>query len=52
MGWEPHYDEDGNHHNHNPNKRTNGYKCSNGHEWQTVSKQRCPNAECDYGEDE
>ena len=28
------------------------HKCSNGHEWQTVSKQRCPNAECDYGEDE
>lgn len=40
------YDEEGNHHRHNPNTYTTCYSCSNGHNWTVKSKQRC--AFCDY----
>lgn len=33
MSIQSFYDEDGEYHCHNPNCRTTGYSCSNGHTW-------------------
>lgn len=35
------YDEDGEHHYHDPNTETANYRCSEGHEWQESSKGSC-----------
>ena len=50
MGWTPYYDEDGQYHNHDPNWRTTGFRCSEGHTWQTSSLKPCPN--CLYGRED
>lgn len=47
MGWTPYYDEDGQYHSHNPNWHTTGFRCSEGHTWQTSSQKPCPS--CLYG---
>lgn len=48
-GWSPFYDEDGAYHQHNPNKTTAVYSCSNGHEFSRVAPHPCPNPKCDFG---
>lgn len=40
------WDEDGKKHGHNPNLLTETFRCSNGHEWQSVGFGRCAN--CDW----
>lgn len=47
LGHAPHYDEEGEYHNHDPNTRTAMYSCSEGHTWQRRYKRECPS--CDYG---
>lgn len=46
LGHSPFYDEDGKYHNHDPNRSTTQYHCSNGHAWQDVSYTECW---CGYG---
>lgn len=46
-GGGPYWDEEGVYHNHDPNTRTIGFHCSNGHTWVTKSKPSCPAG--DYG---
>ena len=41
MGWSPYYDEEGNYHSHDPNRRTQGYECSNGHFWAEQKYNTC-----------
>ena len=41
MWCPPFYDEDGQHHNHDSNTTTQGYRCSNGHEWVKKSSGSC-----------
>lgn len=41
------FDEEGVMHNHNPNKITSTYQCSNGHRWTEDGYENCKN--CDYG---
>lgn len=49
LGWETYYDEDGYFHIHDPNWKTTGYTCSNGHRWAMRSKKECPNSKiCGY----
>ncbi len=52
MGSAPYYDEEGEYHDHDPNRRTAHFACSGGHEWVECSKQACPNPKCDYGKSE
>lgn len=47
LGWSPYFDEEGNLHVHDPNKKADGYRCSNGHYWAESYLKKCPN--CDYG---
>jgi hypothetical protein len=42
MGWLPYTDETGAHHAHNPNKHTDGFRCSNGHSWTRERYVGCP----------
>lgn len=35
------YDEEGNHHFHNPNWTTTNYSCSNGHHWVNQTRSKC-----------
>lgn len=50
LGWKgPHWDEEGKQHSHDPNRVTEGFKCSRGHQYSVVRKVRCPNPDCDYG---
>ena len=51
MGYTPYYDEDGVYHNHDGNRKTNHYSCSNGHQWVEVGKNACPAKGCDFGGD-
>ncbi len=37
----PYYDEDGKHHLHDMNTTCSNYHCSNGHNFQVVSKNEC-----------
>ncbi len=47
--WSPaFYDEDGKYHDHDPNKKTAEYACSNGHKWVETSRGKCPS--CDWPE--
>ncbi len=41
MGFSSYYDEDGKRHSHDPNTRTMGYSCSNGHRWTERSSGSC-----------
>lgn len=47
MSWQPYHDEDGTYHNHDPNRGTYHYECSNGHALQMNVLDKCPG--CDYG---
>lgn len=38
----PFYDEDGQYHDHDPNKRVSHFTCSNGHAWSETRLQKCP----------
>jgi len=40
------YDEEGDYHNHDYNRTTQQYACSNGHEWAEKKPKLCPN--CDW----
>ncbi len=44
MGWMPYYDEEGRHHNHDPNSSTTGGTCSNGHQIVVTSLPKCRHA--------
>ncbi len=46
----PFYDEAGVYHSHDSNRRTTGYRCSNGHMWAESSYAKCPS--CDWGHPE
>jgi len=35
------WDEDGKHHYHDPNIRTQSFSCSNGHDWKQNTYNRC-----------
>jgi hypothetical protein len=37
----PFYDEDGKHHDHDPNTSTTSFSCSNGHKWSESSRGSC-----------
>lgn len=41
LGFQPYFDEDGKYHNHDPNKITTYYNCSNGHKWVNSYVQSC-----------
>lgn len=50
LGWRgPYYDEDGEHHSHDPNQVTSHYSCDNGHQFAASRRRACPNRKCDYG---
>ncbi len=49
VGFQPHYDEDGVSHSHNPNKTSSLGKCSNGHRLAISTRKKCPAEGCDYG---
>jgi len=51
MSYTPYYDEDGVFHNHDGNRRTSHYSCSNGHHWMAIGKKECPAEGCDFGGD-
>jgi hypothetical protein len=38
----PFYDEQDVYHNHDPNRVTTHYSCSNGHEFQETTRRKCP----------
>lgn len=40
------YDEDGNHHTHNPNTSTTNYSCSNGHKWSDSTEGSIQSSSC------
>ena len=40
-GCWPFWDEDGQHHHHDPNTTTHAYECSNGHAWTEKEKPTC-----------
>ena len=42
------YDEDGNHHRHDPNTQKILYRCSNGHKWSETVRGRCPHDWCEW----
>lgn len=39
--YKPFYDENGKYHNHDANKKTTGYSCSNGHNWSVSIRGSC-----------
>jgi hypothetical protein len=43
---ESYYDEDGEWHDHDPNRTTRSFWCSQNHGWSTSSYRKCPS--CDY----
>lgn len=45
MYYQPFYDEDGKRHNHDGNRFTMSYSCSNGHKWLDTLKKTCSNCE-------
>jgi hypothetical protein len=45
----PYYDEDGVLHSHDPNRTSQTYGCSNGHEWGAFKMTTCLARGCDYG---
>jgi len=49
MRCSPYYDEDGVYHHHDTNITTSSYSCSNGHEWTTKSRGKCPAPGCEFG---
>ena len=48
MGRSLYYDEDGQHHVHDPNRSTYKFYCSNGHEFQVSSRDGCHVAGCSF----
>lgn len=51
MGWSDYYDEDGNPHSHNPNRRTSTYYCSNYHYVHVTYYAACPSGDYDRKEE-
>ena len=48
MGVDTYYDEDGTFHRHDPNYTTRIMRCSNAHEWDAATPNRCPAEGCDW----
>lgn len=48
MGYTPYYDEEGILHNHNGNKRSHCFECSNGHYWCETSYGICMAKGCEW----
>ena len=44
----PFYDEEGNYHNHDSNKTTTNYQCSNGHSFKVVKRRGCTIPNCSF----
>lgn len=42
LGYHSYFDEAGVYHDHDPNRVTDFYRCSNGHEYTTKSMVTCP----------
>ena len=42
MGFYPYYDDDGEYHSHDPNKKTTQFSCGNGHVWSKSHYTPCP----------
>ena len=51
MAHQPYYDESGVYHNHNPNRFSSSWSCSNGHCGGRSILIPCSAAGCDYGMD-
>lgn len=51
-GGGPYWDEDDVYHQHDPNRVTSYYTCSNNHRWTIKSLEPCPAESCDYGKGE
>ena len=49
MSYQPHYDEDGQLHLHDPNVHTALYRCSQGHTWTESWTARCGVEGCEFG---
>lgn len=49
LSYTPFYDAEGQYHNHNPNRITHGYMCSNQHRRTEQSIEPCINEKCNYG---
>lgn len=49
LGFWPYYDEAGAYHSHDPNRRTEYFKCGNGHQWTERKCVPCPCPGCEYG---
>lgn len=52
LGYSTYWDEDGVHHDHDPNTHTQEYVCSEGHFYTVKSKSPCPAKGCDFGGEE
>lgn len=50
MYCQPYYDEQGNYHNHDSNKTTTHYKCSNGHSFTIKGHYGCKVKGCTFKE--
>ncbi len=48
VAFSPFYDEDGEYHNHDTNKRVSNYGCSQGHWFSITNPNNCPNPKCDW----
>lgn len=51
-GYRTYYDEDGNYHHHDPNTILTTYTCSQGHKFGVRKARRCPNPDCDFGNED
>lgn len=49
MNGDSYWDENGDRHYHDPNSTLRHYACSNGHNFCTVTRPKCPVAGCHYG---
>ncbi len=49
LGWQPHFDDEGVYHSHNPNMRTLKLECQNKHWFRVSGKNPCPVKACAYG---
>jgi hypothetical protein len=41
MGWQPYWGTEGRRHSHDPNRKTHGFRCSNGHWWTEIRGETC-----------
>lgn len=50
IAWTPFEDEDGNLHFHDPNKLSESFNCSRGHNWNKRSRDTCQVSGCDWND--